>query len=147
MGKKGRQFEYKEERDRDLIEVYRTIYANAPITAKLHQVLQKTVASPSKRFWVSPERAFKVIGDIRSGKNLDNMNTNKRLMFFEIEKRVSEVQKTEAHNNLGLYDIICIVIEQPAPCFYMTPESAKVIIHHIKKKWYKERTKLLRFLR
>ena len=147
MGKQGSEFEFKQERDNDLMDVYRLAMKNAKYPVNLTEILTRVVNSPSKRFWVSSERASNVISEMHSGKNIEGMKLNKKLMFREIYRRVKQMQNLPQYMNYRLSELVLIVIEQPAPKFYITPESAKIIIHHIKKReCYKQRLQRLPFL-
>lgn len=147
MGKQGREFEFKEDRDNDLIYVYRLAMENAKYPVNITEVLTNVVNSPSKRFWVSSERASNIISEMCAGNNLSGMKLNKQLMFREIYRRVVQMKDMPRYKNYRLSELVSIVIEQPAPKFYITPESAKIIIHHIKKReCYKQRLQRLPFL-
>lgn len=143
MGVQGRSFEYKELRDKDLMRAYREQIASQR-NIHLPDVLRQTVNSPSQRFWVSDTRANIIMSRLRKGDSLPEMNGNKKRMFLEIYRRVCIL--SEEYPDMSLSELTSIVVEQPAPCFYITPQSAKVIIHKIKKKWLEERKKKLRFM-
>lgn len=149
MGVKGRQFEYRRQRDSALMASYRAALARTPARTPLADVMRITVSAPCERFWVSASRAYGVITDMRQGGNpLAGMGRNKRQMYAEINRRVQLMEQTPPGGGLKLHELVELVVEQPAPCFYMTPESAKVIICRIRKEeWYKQRLKHLRFLR
>ena len=138
MRLKGSIFLFQDCRDRDLMRAFRKQLSICSKDDKLTDILIATVNSPSERFWVTEKRAFDIIVKIRNGDNLDWMKQeNKKEMFFEINNRVSiEMQK---HPRISLKSAVENVIIQTAPKFYLTPKSAKVIIHKIKKKWRKKR--------
>lgn len=131
MKHKGAEAVYSAERDKDLLRAYREV-----LTRHRHiylpRVFEEVVSSPSKRFWVSEERAKIVLGEIARGRSLERMNRTRRDMYMEIYRRVCLLQKEQP--DLSLNRLIETVIESPAPCFYLTPQSAKVILHRIKKK-------------
>lgn len=139
----GSRFEYTEERDKDLIRAYREQIALCQ-TIHLPELLERTVNSPSSRFWVSEGRAAIVISEMIRGDKLEKMNSMKREMFLEIYGRVLNLQRELP--TLSIAELVWKILNQPAPKFYITPGSAKVIIHKIKKKWYKERMQRLRHL-
>lgn len=143
MGIKGRNFEYTEQRDRDLMNAYRIQLENC---GKIHltDVLYKTVNSPSARFWVSEDRATIVISQMFRGIPITDMKPMKLEMFSEIFNRVKVLQSICPDRTLA--DIVCEVVNSPAPKFYLTPQSAKIIIFRIKQKWLKERKKKLQHL-
>lgn len=103
------------------------------------------VSQKSKRFWVSEEQASKVVSYMMKGGDISYMSDNKQKMFAEIYHRVSKLQ--DQYPEARLYLLVEEVVSSEAPCFYMTPESAKVIISQIKKRCYEQRLRLLPFLR
>ena len=144
-GKKGRFFEYRDERNSDLLRVFRECVMSSPEEESMEVVYQRIVESKSKRFWVSEEQASKVISYMMKGNNIDYMGNNKKRMFEEIYSRVMKLRIENP--DMRIFRLVEIVVAQEAPCFYMTPGSAKVIISQIKSKWFQQRSQLLRFLR
>lgn len=144
-GKKGRHFEYRDERNADLLQVFRQCVMSSPVNEGMNEVYQRIVNSKSKRFWVSEEQASKVISYMMRGNPIDYMGDNKKKMFEEIYTRVIKLK--EDNPDERLYQLVEKVVSQEAPCFYMTPGSAKVIISQIKSRWCEQRLQLLRFLR
>lgn len=148
MKHKGSTSEFSEERNKDLMCVYRELLQKASYPINHPSILQELVNHKSKRFWVSSERATIVIADMMKGKTLEGMNETRIEMFTEIYRRVI-AYRCNSKEVTRLPLIVEIIVNQEAPKFYLTPGSAKIIIHQIKKKkreWYEERSKLLRFL-
>lgn len=139
----GSKFEYESERNNDLMSVYHSLICGCE-EIKLCELMERVVNSPSRRFWVSEERAAIVVSAMMKGDCLEGMSETKREMFAEIYRRVMEMKGSRS--KMSLSEIIFDVIRQPAPKFYLTPGSAKVIIHKIKRKWYEERKRKLRHL-
>lgn len=111
---------------------------------RLPEVWQRIANMPSARFWVSEERAAIVVARMLKGDKLEKMRPLKREMFTEIFKRVKKV--LEGEPELSIYNCCIRVVNTPAPKFYMTPLSIRETIYKIKRQWYKERKKKLRFL-
>lgn len=140
----GSSFEYAEERNEDMMRAYMQEISRCD-QIFLPQVFNRVVNMPSKRFWVSAERAAIVISNMMRGDTLSNMRPTKREMFQEIYRRVKEIQKKNP--KMSIYEMALMVVQQPAPKFYLTAGSAKVIIYRIRKQWYKKRSQELRRLR
>lgn len=126
MKKKGSKFEYEAERNKNILEAFR----HEIITHKHSDILSifnSIVNKPSQRFWVSPERASVVINRMIHGDKLTGMNPNKREMYEEIFRRVKKMQ----HNNpdIPIRIMVSTIVEDVAPKFYLTAESAKVIFY------------------
>lgn len=137
----GAIFEYEDERNRDLMRAYKE-HLSSRENKDLQDVLSKVVNMPSKRFWVSEERAAIVISEMIRGRGLNCKRNEKIEMYKEIYRRV--VALREDHPDMSVYDLTFMVVTGPAPKFYLTPGSAKVIIHKVKKQWYEERKRKLR---
>lgn len=144
-GKKGRFFEYREERNADILRAFKECISSASVNEGMSSIYRRIVSTPSKRFWVSEEQASKVISQMIRGIDIEYMSSNKKKMFYEIFHRVSKLQEENPETRLFL--LIEEVVSSQAPCFYMTPESAKVIISQIKTKCYEQRLQSLPFLR
>lgn len=132
--------EYAEARAKDLLNVYLT-YITHSKHISMTEVYQAIPNKPARRFYVSEMRATAVVGKIMQGDRLLNMHPCKREMFFEIYNRYKRIK--DNFKGFPLSHIIGIIIEQPAPKFYITSSSAKLIVIKARKKWYEERRKKL----
>lgn len=65
-------------------------------------------------------------------------------MYEEILKRTLDV--IDNNPGIALINAVRMVVAEKAPEFYITPESAIIIIHRIKKRCYEERKRKLRHL-
>ena len=143
---KGSTFEFEEQRNRNLLKVYRMVMATADCTTMQTEIFRKVVMHESERFWVSEERADAVICKIRrEGFHvLKNMYPLKRKMYREIYERTMNMM--DDNPGMSRLDALSRVLSEPAPEFYLTPSSASVILCKAKKKWYQERKQKLRHL-
>lgn len=131
MRHKGSSNEYTDERDRDLLNVYRRIISEAS-HINLYEAVDKAVNSPAKRFYVSAYRARNVIMRMIKNKPLNNVYPCKKEMFAEIYRRV--MVKRAFFPNKPLLIAIEEVLAEPAPKFYLEKESGVSILHKIQKK-------------
>lgn len=132
----GSVFECEQERKEDLMRAYHEQIIACDII-RMPDIFKRLVNMPSKRFWVSEERAAIVIASMLRGDTLSKMRPTKREMFFEIYSRVLVIRK--ANPNMSVYEMVSKVVRQPAPKFYLTPDSAKVMFYKIKKQWFEKR--------
>lgn len=132
----GSYFEYEKDRNCDLMRAFRTVMAHRN-GRPMKDVYERIVEMPSKRFWVSEQRATNVVSLIIKGNDLDDMRPNKRAMFKEIHKRVMDLKKTRPNDSI--YSLTFDVVNSQAPRFYLTPDSAHMIILKIKNQWYEAR--------
>lgn len=134
----GSTFEYKEERDADVMRAFRAVFSTTKV-CNLTELCERVANSPSARFWVSAERSAIVVSKMLKGDTLHYMRPLKRQMFEEILKRVKAIREKE--KELSIYNCCIRVVAMPAPKFYITPSSIMQIIYVIRRKWRKERRK------
>lgn len=130
MKRPGSTFEYEQQRNEDLLDAFRRIIADMR-HIRMDEAMRKLVAQPAKRFYVSEERAAIVIAAMLKGKSIAHMRPNKQAMFNEILKRVKALQQKQP--DATIYSLVLQATHQPAPAFYLTPGSAKVILSKIKR--------------
>lgn len=97
--------------------------------------------APADRFYVSDVRASVVVSDMMQGKKLGAMRPLKREMFEEICKRVIELKKEKPL--WSMRQLCAEVVKQPAPKFYITPGSAKIMVCKARKDWVRNKLKRL----
>lgn len=124
--------EFKEQRDEDLLSVFREVYSKSPIERRLDEILTEVVNHKTKRFWLSSERASIVISQIKKGCDISYMKKHKQLMFQEIYKRLLELEKI--YPDKCILHLLEMIVIQEAPSFYLSPASASVILHYMKKR-------------
>lgn len=137
----GAVMEYAEERMRDLMRAYDE-YISSCVHIRMPDVYSAIVNMESMRFWVSEIRATKVICAMLRGVPLSDMRPLKREMFEEILRRVVELKGRRPE--LSVKECCCIVVAQPAPKFYLSPGSAKIMVCKFRGKWVREKLKRLR---
>ncbi len=98
------------------------------------KIFEQVANSPCSRFWVSEERAAIVISTLLADKVIPNMRKNKREMFYEIFRRFLIAR--EQYPEKSIYALAIMVVNQPAPKFYMTPRTVGELIYRIKNGWY-----------
>lgn len=134
----GSHFEYEAQRDDNLMQCYHELLTSAKFV-RMPEIYRQVVDMPAQRFWVSEERAAIVISSMMRGDKLENMRPLKREMYNEIYRRAMALREEDP--TLPISQLVAQVVEQPAPKFYLTPGSAKVLICKIRKEWYYQRTK------
>lgn len=132
----GNYAEYIDERNRDLMQVYRGQLKQCKVIV-LQDVFRKVVNMPARRFYVSEDRAAIVIATMLKGDKLRNMQAIKREMYEEIFSRFKVLQ--HKFPMASIMALVSEIISQPAPKFYLKESSAKVIVYRIKKGWYEKR--------
>lgn len=110
----------------DLVRVYKEcIAASRNVTEDIYR---RMADMPAKRFWVSPIRAAVVVSLLlRNGDDaVGGMHPLRREMFMELYRRV--LQCHDEHPKLPLRKLCSMVVRQPAPKFYLSPKTIKVML-------------------
>lgn len=129
----GSILDFTQERNQELMRVYQEELSKAGYIV-MPKIFEQVANSPCSRFWVSEERAAIVISTLLAGKVVPNMRKNKREMFDEIFRRFLIVR--EQYPEKSIYALAIMVVNQPAPKFYMTPRTVGELIYRIKNGWY-----------
>ena len=131
----GSILDFTQERNQELMRVYQEELSKAGYIV-MPKIFEQVANSPCSRFWVSEERAVIVISTLLAGKVIPNMRKNKREMFDEIFRRFLIAR--EQYPEKSIYALAIMVVNQPAPKFYMTPRTVGELIYRIKNGWYEK---------
>ena len=137
----GSTLEYMEERITALMEEYDRYIASCDYI-RMSEVFDHIVNQPCCRFWVSNFRAYVVVLKMMKGYRLEKMRSSKKEMFQEIFRRVCALK--EHHPSMSLFQLVAEVVAQPAPKFYLTPSSSKIMVYKAKKEWYAKKKRRMR---
>ena len=127
------KFDFEDERNADLMRNFKELLHKSK-HIHMPTVYSQLVKLPARRFWVSEKRAAIVVGRMMRGCDLSKMNPVKAEMFREIYKRTMEMRNGDDTDKESIYKTDSEVIMQQAPRFYLTPNSAKVIICRLNRK-------------
>lgn len=145
MRKNGSVFSMMRERNLDLLRAYREALNRNMRSDKdlvYMDLLTETVASQASRYWVSVERASSVIYQMNKGAIPKGMKDNAKVFYKSLFEKF--VSYRSDHPKMPIKHIVSIIIESPAPCFVLTPESAKAIISKMRKECYEQTMRRLR---
>lgn len=118
-------FEYRDERSRELLRVfYEELGASS--YDNVYDVLRRVVSRPSSRFWVSEERAFRIISSMHRRPLPARCHPLKREMYEEIFRRCKALQLL--HPEWPLSRCVYHVVSHEAPKFYLSVVSAHSLI-------------------
>lgn len=146
MRKKGNVFLLEEERNKDLMRVYREVITHqlqAKGAINMKQALALIVNSPSSRYWVSTDRACSIIYKMNKGVSLDKMKRNTLIFYRALY--ADFLNYKSLHPELPIKHIVEIIVQNPAPCFLLSPRVAGMIIYKMKKQCLKETMQRLRY--
>lgn len=129
----GSILEFTQHRNDDIMRAFRQQLVKAKFIV-MPEIFELVAQSPASRFWVSEERAAIVIARMLAGKTLPPMRENKREMFDEIFRRFLLLRKQ--HPSKSVYELVAMVVNQPAPKFYLTARTVGEFIYRIRNGWY-----------
>lgn len=132
MKKKGSTSDFATQRDKELYAAFRDILCNSRGVA-LADMFGMAAKRPASRFWVSEERAAQVVSWMLRGasqEKIESMVAQRRAMFEEIYRRVRALMADDP--SLCMTHAVNEVVASPAPEFYLSPKSARVIIYRIR---------------
>lgn len=131
--------ELKDERDRCLYAAYLDALHKPEIKGH-RQAINKALASPTSRFWISPLQAYRYI--MRMKKAVDEPlrmgGTRKRIME-EVYRLYVEMKEKRAFKGCSVYFIASFLVQHEAPEFYLSYHRAYFIINKMKRKRRDER--------
>ena len=104
-------------------------------------ILAQLVNSTSKRYWISPERAYAVVSQIRKGTL--NVNPNKTICRLYYSPYDDFKKYKAEHPDIPDTRAVEEVIHQPAPCFGLEPRVAGIIIRKMSKQCQEEKIRRL----
>lgn len=137
----GNKIEYEEERNNDLMKVYRRLITEHKGCIVASDIFRQIASCPAQRFYVSEERAAIVFSRILRGDTLSYMRQPKREMFLEIYRRMCALR--EKYPDMNVIQLASAVVHQEAPSFYLAVGYIKVIIYKMKKQLWHEKRKIL----
>lgn len=131
MRHKGRGLcDYSEERDRELLLAWRGV-AGGRESLSSAEICRRVVACPTRRFWVSEERAAAVLSSVLRGGSLDGLRPERQAMFAELLRRVEPLLAS----GLPIREAAARAVHSRAPRFFLTPKTAMVLLCRIRKRW------------
>lgn len=124
----GSVSEFNEQRDRELKAAFHHVLKTERADS-VAQYFYKAAKREASRFWVSERRAYIVMKQMTAAPLPASMYAKKREMFAEIFRRVESLMAE--HPEMTLYEATFEVVNSPAPEFYLTPGSARVILYKL----------------
>lgn len=144
MRKKGAKSQLTKGRNKDLYERYCLLTKkHLGLYGRLCKTLlfKQLVTSPASRYWLSPERAYSIIAQIRN-KTL-NVRPEKTIcrLYYALYDDFKKYKKT--HPDVPDTRAVEEVILLPAPCFGLEPRVAEIIIRKVSRQCQKEKIRRL----
>ncbi|MDE6538263.1 MAG: hypothetical protein K2M13_09560 [Muribaculaceae bacterium] len=134
MKKIGSVADFSRERDEQLRKAFRNAIA-LPGVRKVMELYALAADSPTSRFWVSERRASEVMGAMLRGMDISKMNPRRKEMFEEIFRRFSDYRLS--HPGSTIYEATFAAVNSPAPKFYLSPGTVKVLLTSLRSAKFK----------
>lgn len=132
MKKAGSTSDFTEARNKELLGAVRRLVMD-PRCKSMTDVYARAVMQPCSRFWVSERRAAEVISKMLRGEDQDWKSVPLRSkMYRELCRRVMAWREENPGHHLS--DAVFEAVNSQAPEFYLTPDSAMVIVSRIMKR-------------
>lgn len=129
-----RKCEFISKRNEDLHRAYKEV-VNSGKYNNIIDCIKESLTLPASKFWISSENAARIISRMEKGDNLQNISPLRKEMFLELHKRFLE-EKVRHPESKSVYKICEIIIEQPAPRFYIgLQRGIKIIKQERSKRW------------
>ena len=144
MRKKGSLSQLSKGRNQDLYDNYCNItkrHLNLYGRVCKTLILTQLVNTPAKRYWLSSERAYSVVSQIRKGTLTVSPKKNICRLYYALYDDF--VRFKEQHPEIPDTRAVEEVIQLPAPCFGLEPRVAGIIIRKMSKQCQKEKIKRL----
>lgn len=144
MRKKGALSQLSKGRNKDLYDNYcslvkRHLQLYGRVCKSL--ILTQVINSPASRYWISSERAYAVISQIRKGTLTVNPKKNICRMYYALYDEF--IKFKEKHPDIPDTRAVEEVILEPAPCFGLEKRVAEIIIRKVAKQCQQKKIRRL----
>lgn len=117
---------------KDLMQSYREVY---PTCSSQTEAYEKTVNHAAPRYYVGLCSAYNYILNITKGKHekYKSYSRNKIEMFDSLYAEVVRLSGEKDFCNMNLHNLVAYAILRPAPSFFITKKTFKLIYNSIKR--------------
>lgn len=126
----------------DLIKAYNRV---APTCLMQSDAWEKTVKQPAPRYYISAKQASQILSPMVQGdfSRVDMMLPNKRRMYYSLLEKVIELSEKRAFVGKSLTYIVQFAVSSPAPEFFITGSSFRVIRSALKNNRYDDEGRMV----
>lgn len=119
--------ELKRQRDADLYDVYkRGLETNS--FANMSQAADYVIRQPAPQFYVSPREVSLAMGRLQRGMSLIALSPSSRRRFWQLKDNYDAYLEAHPDNHLSRERVLELLVEEPAPEFYLSWRSAREIL-------------------
>lgn len=118
------------ERDEELYRAYKEALSDRSVTSQ-RMAVERAIATPTSRFWISVPRAYRYILRLKKGKPLGDQRDVRHEMMMEIYERYRRLEGRREFKGSSVYFITSFAVFQEAPGFYISYSRALSIVSRI----------------
>lgn len=102
----------------------------------VNAAMERRLNEPTPQFYISPKRAAEVIYKVKSDgvQILDGMCPIKRQMYLDLISVIGNLREIQEFKNMPIYKLAYTAVQQQAPQFYVSLDTAKQIIKKCSKR-------------
>ena len=119
--------ELKRQRDADLYDVYKR-GMDTHSFANMSQAADYVISQPAPKFYVSAREVSLAIGKLQRGISLIALSSSSRRRIWQLKDNYDAYLLAHPDNNLSRVAILEMLVEEPAPEFYLSWRSAREIL-------------------
>ena len=117
-----------EARNDDLLRAVREVVMKYDVASDYEAVVM-AINSPAKRYWCTAGAAAKALWRLTKGDPLSEMRPTSRERYQSLYELYLDFKERPEFKGKSIFYISCILVEQPAPKFFLTPKTAEKIYH------------------
>lgn len=102
--------------------------------ATMRDAARYVCKQPAPRFYIEAEKASILIGRILQGVSLINLNSCSRRMAWQLYRNYKNYLATHPGCGLSRERIMEILVDEPAPEFYLEPQRTRKILYQERRK-------------
>ena len=110
----------------DLMAAYKEVYRKC---WSQQEAWEKTARHPAPRYYVTPKEAYEKLRKMVRGDMsvVERLGNSKRRMYLSLYDTLLRLTEKREYNTHSLWFLCPIVVSQPAPEFFMEPNTVKDI--------------------
>lgn len=118
----------------DLMDAYRKVYRDC---WSQEEAWRRTVKSPAPRYYISPKQAYQVLSKMRKGEGA-GVSGNRERMYNSLMETLNRLARKPEHIGKTLWSIMPFVVIEPAPEFFVEPDTMQKIFLYTKRGLFAE---------
>ena len=127
----------RKERDKDLFEKYSRALAQNRFESQ-DEIIDFVRQGGAKKFYISGDYCAIVLGRMLKGEAPGVYGKERLRKFADLLELYHEVRRRPGYESKSMLDVCHVIVEMPAPSFYLTHKTTNMFLMRIKKEKRKE---------